>query len=507
MNPYDRGRISMILLVLLPGFFWIQSVKRIEQPAKMGLAVIFQLARETPQKPHLWGAVLAGLLLAAVLIWLMHKAAKTEFGGAPFRRFFRGTKLVSQAKLARMTKKRGVEQILLAGVPLPPKLESLHMIVVGSTGAGKSVSFTEVTYWALKRGDRALIVDPNGVLYSIFGRPKDTLLNPFDSRSPGWQYFNEIRSDYDHERYAMSVVGSGNSREQEEWYAYGRLLVAETGRKLQLLGRANIRELHRLTTVVPPEELHKFLQGTAAESLFTGADRALASARFLLSTKLAPHLKMPLGDYSIRRWLEDEDEGNLFLTWREDQHVSLKPLISAWTDIFATSVLSLPPSDTRRLWLLLDELASHDKLPSLEAAVTKGRKHGLRVAAALQTVAQAEEIYGVKQAQTLLATFRNVLVLGGTRMDEQTNKVSSVALGSHEVERERYGMNSAPGAQSVSSSLDGPREEKLVMPAQVGGLPELEGYLALAQHWPVAKIKLKTTNYKVVNQPFMSVEI
>ncbi|MFY2610524.1 type IV secretion system DNA-binding domain-containing protein [Achromobacter ruhlandii] len=497
----------MILLVLLPGFFWIQSVKRIEQPAKMGLAVIFQLARETPQKPHLWGAALVGLLLAAMIIWLMHKAAKTEFGGAPFRRFFRGTKIVSQAKLARMTKQRGVDQIRLAGVPIPPKLEPLHNLIVGSTGAGKTVTFKEVTYWALKRGDRALIVDPNAELYSIFGRPGDTLLNPFDSRSPGWQYFNEIRTDYDHERYAMSVVGSGNSREQEEWYAYGRLLVAETGRKLQLLGRPSIRDLHRMTTLVPPEELHKFLQGTAAESLFTGADRALASARFLLSTKLAPHLKTPVGDFSIRRWLEEEKEGNLFITWREDQHVALRPLISAWTDIFATSVLSLPPSQDRRLWMMLDELASHDKLPSLEAAVTKGRKHGLRVVAGLQTVAQAEEIYGVKQAQTLLATFRNVLVLGGTRVDEQTNKVLSGALGAHEVERERYGMNSAPGAQSVSSSLDGPREEKLVMPSQVGGMAELEGYLALAQHWPVAKVKLKPVDYKVVNQPFVSVEI
>lgn len=43
---------------------------------------------------------------------------------------------------------------------------------------------------------------------------------------------------------------------------------------------------------------------------------------------------------------------------------------------------------------VLDELASLERLNSLEAALTKGRKHGLRVVAGLQSTAQLDRLYG-----------------------------------------------------------------------------------------------------------------
>ncbi len=94
---------------------------------------------------------------------------------------------------------------------------------------------------------------------------------------------------------------------------------------------------------------------------------------------------MPDGGFSIRDWLEDPNGGNLFITWREDMKDAMKPLLSAWVDVLCTSMLSLPESRERRLWLLIDELASLEKLPSLLDALTKGRKHGLRIVAGLQS--------------------------------------------------------------------------------------------------------------------------
>jgi type IV secretory pathway TraG/TraD family ATPase VirD4 len=48
--------------------------------------------------------------------------------------------------------------------------------------------------------------------------------------------------------------------------------------------------------------------------------------------------------------------------------------------------------------MFLDELASLEKLPSLEDAATKGRKAGLRIVAGLQSTAQLEKIYGREEA-------------------------------------------------------------------------------------------------------------
>src|SRR5690606_31084259 len=141
---------------------------------------------------------------------------------------------------------------------------------------------------------------------------------------------------------------------------------------------------------------------------------------FVLSNKLSEHLSMPEGSFSIRDWLADPEGGNLFVTWREDMAAAMKPLVSTWTDVFCTSVLSLQEGTRRALWLNMDEAASLDKLPSLQDAATKGRKHGLRIVACLQTTSQLADVYGEKMAQTLRASFRSLVVLGGAKTDPQT---------------------------------------------------------------------------------------
>lgn len=52
--------------------------------------------------------------------------------------------------------------ITLGGVPLPAQLETLHHLLVGSTGTGKTTLVDEVLSVAIPRGDRCIIVDPSG---------------------------------------------------------------------------------------------------------------------------------------------------------------------------------------------------------------------------------------------------------------------------------------------------------------------------------------------------------
>src|SRR3546814_8981510 len=88
--------------------------------------------------------------------------------------------------------------------------------------------------------------------------------------------------------------------------------------------------------------------------------------------------------------LAKPDGGNLYINWREDMMSSMKPLVSSWADVFITSILSMPESTHRRWWLFIDELASLEALPSLEAGLTKGRKNGLRIVAGLQRTSQLD---------------------------------------------------------------------------------------------------------------------
>jgi len=278
------------------------------------------------------------------------------------------------------------------------------------------------------------------------------------------------------------------------------LLLRETAHKLLVGGNPSTKELFRLTTIAQPEELQKFLSGTDAESLFVGADKALASARFVLSDKLPEHMHMPEGSFSLRNWLDNPNGGNLFITWREDMAENLKPLISAWVDVLCTSVLSLPDDENRKLWMVLDELASLEKLASLDNALTKGRKKGLRVVAGLQSTAQLQNIYRGEEAQTLRSCFRSLVVLGGAKTDPRTCEDMSISLGEHEVERDSYSKSTSSGSSksgsstSATTSTERPRE-RVVMPSEIASLPNLEGYLAFAGKLPIAKISLNVLQF------------
>lgn len=501
MHPDDKRRYSALLILLFPCMGWFYAAKTGGLLTGGGLVGLYQLARATPDVPRLLIGLVVGFLLGCLLAYCMSVLGASEFAGATYKRHLRGTKIVSLSALKRKTRVRQQEQVTIAGVPVPPPVEQLHTLICGSTGSGKTVLLNELVFSALKRGDRAIILDPNGSMFSRFGREGDRVLNPYDLRTEGWSFFNEIRNDFDYDRYALSVVARGKTSDAEEWRHYARLLLSETARKVRNGPNPTVQELAHWTTVAAPDKLKEFLKNTAAESLFVGADKALASARFVLSTCLAPHLKMPGGKFTLRAWLEDEHAGNLFITWREDMAEALKPLLSAWVDVLCTSILSLPEDPDRRVWLFIDELASLEKLPSLEDAATKGRKAGLRLVAGLQSTSQLTDIYGVHEAQTLRSCFRSTVVLSGAKSDPKTCEDMSLSLGEHEVERERHSKSRQSKGHSTSTQLTHERE-RVVLPSEIASLPALTGYLAFAGEFPISRIKLDILQFVQRNEPF-----
>ena len=312
--------------------------------------------------------------------------------------------------------------------------------------------------------------------------------NPFDARSERWCLFNELRSDYDAERLACSVVPTGHG-DSAPWHHYAQILLAETLRALVRSGDTSTERLLHWSTIAPARELGALLAGTPAAGLFDeGADKALASTRFVLTAHLAAHRYMGPGEFSLRRWLTEET-GSLFLTWRADMQSALAPLLATWVDVVATAVLSLPPDPTRRVWLVLDELAALGKLNSLESALTLGRKHGLATIVGVQSTAQLDRLYGKDSATVLRGCFRNLVVLAIAKTDPATAEEFSLALGEREVLREDESRSTSASGTGVSQSLRRTRE-RLVLPSEISGLPSLQGFLAVAGDAPIVRLTL-----------------
>jgi len=497
MDRIERNKYIAMVWLLMPIMGWFIAVKKTETITAPKIKTLFEIALHTHEKTALLVGFGAGMALAVALTWLLVQLYSSPFTGQSFKRFLRGTRIVSVDKLKRLTREKN-RQVFVGEVPVPTAVETTHILVGGSTGTGKSVVIRGLVYSGLLRRDRFVICDPNGDLVSKFYREGDRILNPYDTRSEGWSFYNEIRNDYDYKRYALSIVPRGKSAEEEEWCSFGRLLLAECAKKLAMNGNPSVRDLFHWCTIAEPAVLKDFLADTAAESLFVGADKALASARFILADKLPEHLEMPTGTFSIRRFLEDDQNGNLFLTWREDMAVSLRPLISAWVDVVCTSILSLPENNNRRIWLSLDELASLEKLASLQDFLTKGRKHGGRAIAGLQTVSQLDDLYGTKEAQTLRACFRSLVVLGGANSDPETAEEMSKAVGEHEVIREDKSISTRN--PNLRYRTD---RERVVLPSEIVSMPDLTAIVAFAGDLPITRMRLNYQAFKTQTEPFM----
>jgi type IV secretory pathway TraG/TraD family ATPase VirD4 len=81
--------------------------------------------------------------------------------------------------------------------------------------------------------------------------------------------------------------------------------------------------------------------------------------------------------FSIRDWVKDEDAGSwLFMSSRSDQHEMMRPLISTWMDIALNAIMAQERDPDRTIWIILDELPSLNKLPTLEAGLAEGRQYG-----------------------------------------------------------------------------------------------------------------------------------
>ena len=75
-----------------------------------------------------------------------------------------------------------IDRVALAGVPLTLEDETMHIAAIGATGSGKSTALRALIAGASRRGDRQVVADPDGSALSIFHRPGDIILNPYDAR-------------------------------------------------------------------------------------------------------------------------------------------------------------------------------------------------------------------------------------------------------------------------------------------------------------------------------------
>ncbi|MBC8641985.1 type IV secretion system DNA-binding domain-containing protein [Caballeronia sp. EK] len=535
MQKHEAENATLLFGVSLPIAGWLAGTYAADVPLRPlpeALTVAFHM---TPHNPLIASGVVLGLGLAATTAYLLHEYGDDGFRGARYHRWLRGARMANWHGVKRQVKavnRRGnrrlrseleraaalkpeagtprlgpkarvtdLPPIMIGRMPMPLHLENRNTLICATIGAGKSVAMESMIASAVKRRDKMAVVDPNGTFYSKFSFPGDIILNPFDQRSAGWTLFNEIRGVHDFDRMARSIIPPQLDPTDEQWCAYTRDVLADTMRKLVETNNPDQDTLVNLLVREDGEVIQAFLANTDSQGYFReNAEKAVASIQFMMNKYVRPLRFMSKGEFSLYRWVHDPNAGNLFITWREDMRTTQRSLVATWIDTICATIMSVPDSEVplaRRLWLFLDELESLGKLESFVPAATKGRKHGLRMAASIQDWAQLDETYGKDAAQTLLGCFRNYLIFGGSNA-LNTDKASEI-LGKHQVERVQITTNAGGGAGGGgggrSRNMVTSPPEPVVMDSEISFLKDLEGYVMFGEDFPIAKIRLPYVKY------------
>ncbi len=427
-----------------------------------------------------------GLGVFTVALWI---AVPKDLARARERRTGRrlkGPELVSAARFNRrnradgagfLQQQRVVEKLIgkRHWVRLPRTVESSHVLIMGDTGTGKSALIRQLLLEIESRGETAIVYDPALEYTPQFFCPSrgDLILNPLDQRAPYWTPGDELRHDAEALTLATSLFPDRHN--ENPFFIEGpRKIFAHL-----LTFRPTPEEL--VSWMSHPEEIDRRVKGTEYDAIIDAhsppqRNGVLGSLNMVADAlKLLPSEKETTQSWSALQWSKDR-RGWLFLTSTPETRKRLLPLVSLWLDTLVLRLMNQVRPDVHPVWLVLDELASLQRLPQLHTAITENRKSNNPVVLGFQGRSQLESRYG-HEAEAMLSQPATKIFLRTS--EPRAAKWISDTIGEVETERLKESRSTAHNPRySVSKSYTLDRQvEPLILPSEITGLEPLHGYL------------------------------
>ena len=398
----------------------------------------------------------------------------------------------------------------IATLPCPWRLEQSHMMLIGTTGAGKTTELKKIVTQARARGHRCVIFDLTGSFIESFYNPEtDFILNTMDRRCQPWTIFTDCDNYSDFLSAATALIPSGRNAEDDFWQKAARTLFTEMCMKLIEKKATSNGALAYHLMQADLKRISEELENTVAAPLVaTQAAKMAESIRATFNThanalRFIPDPAPGKEGFSINSWMaNNENAGSiLFISSNHNDLVLNRPLLTLWMDLAVNALFRIGRTRNLRTWFLLDEVHALHRLPAIEHGLQTARAVGGAFVLGIHSFAMLSETYGENGAIGLTSLAGTKLIL--KTPDLETAKRCSDFIGSREVrqmdEAYSYGYNSTRDASTIT-----PRKEvqHLVMPDDIKDMPALHGFVKFPDGFPAARIKLTYRDYPAVADGF-----
>jgi len=427
--------------------------------------------------------------------------------------FLRGTKILSKKEMDRKLKLCCEAESLtdgwgmnlhVGGMPLPREIEQKHTLILGSTGTGKTVLFNQIIGQTIKRqekitiNEKSVIYDIKGELLSKHFRPEsDIIFYPFDVRSTGWSFMNEIRTYSDFDVLSTSLFEPPKDSKDTYWYNAARDIF-RTGLFLLYSGGYGVRSGRDVKNsdiwdffTLPIREIFEEMQ-TGLPARERGALKHIENPDSPQASSILSVLQERIsffkyiydseGDFSFREFINDEKNRNLFLLNIKRNDSIFKPLITFVIDIMIRESLSLPditlPSD-RRINFFIDEFGSLSKMPSIFDFLTMARAKGGALYVVNQDLGSISDVYGKDKKETFFNNFNTNCIF--LLNDPTTAEFVSRAFGEQELIQKSGDRQISPNSLGDTySHKEQYKINKVILPSEFIELEPYKCYLKCA---------------------------
>jgi Type IV secretion-system coupling protein DNA-binding domain len=335
-----------------------------------------------------------------------------------------------------------------AGFNLPFDSSLTHFAFVGSTGSGKTISQrflyqTGIANYiaiedAYKRGRiSALMYDAKGDLFSIlfgfgernqkrarneryleFYKNSIITLNPFDNRSYAWDIAKDVKDEATALEIANILIPENENESQPFFRQAARDLLSGvmTAYVYEATNKWTLRDvlypllcedLSILKNVLEMSEyssdrLQHFNQQETFQNILGTIRTELKPLQLIASLWHQAYLDNKR--FSIDDWVNSTIGKVLILGNSYKLRESLKKINQVIFKRTSQILLDLPelqPSETRKTWVCIDELAQLGELDGLNDLLTNGRSKGVSMVLGFQDFDSLKDIYGEEQANVI----------------------------------------------------------------------------------------------------------
>lgn len=405
----------------------------------------------------------------------------------------RGMKLLSQKQISLYTKNKP-HVLSIGNINIPTDTECKHILVFGASGSGKSVLLSQflnqINTYSQKYNDKRhyIITDVKPEFVGKFAKSDDYIFCPFDKRSISWSIFNDIDDISDYDTFA-SILFEQEGAKDPFWGLAAGSIFADGLKYLDLQERKTNQDILEFFKQ-PAEDLTEAINSLpstliTSKQYLNAPDNTFASILATLASGLRPfmHLKDSTENnaaFSFKQYIREEYQRtdgtipNLYLLVPANRQRIMAPLLSLVMDIMINEALTLPESQNCRLYFIIDEIGSVNKIQLLPDLITKGRSYGISILALTQDPGLLREKYGPQVMQSFLNNFGTQIVLRIN--DAATAKELADNFGVEEIIEYKESIQLPQNGNPIPSISQDTTTKSLILPSQLQSLPPFKGY-------------------------------